>query len=140
IVAGPLGKVTPLVASIVATRLIVSAAPEFVNVKLAVTVSPASRVPFGGTTLSAVKLTAGTRMSGAGFRTVEIAEAALFAELPSPAMAVPRAVLVSEPTLNGASRNVILAVPLLGIVPRLATITPLRFATVPWETLALPGT
>src|SRR5882757_4433325 len=106
---GPLGEVTPLVSSRVATRLIVLAAPAFVNVMSAGTVSPASRVPFGGNTFSDVKLTPGTRMIGAGFNTVETAEAELLTELPSVATAVTLAALVTEPALNGASRNVMLA-------------------------------
>src|ERR1051326_1056808 len=72
-VTGPLGDVTPFVASSVATRLTVSAATEFVNVNAAVTVSPASSVPFAGETLSEVKVALGTRTRGAGFRTVVIA-------------------------------------------------------------------
>src|SRR5882672_586167 len=98
-VTGALGVVTPLVASSVATRLTVLAAPTFWNANAAVTVSPASSVPLGGTTLSDVKLTPGTRMIGAGFNAVEMTEAKLLAKLPSDARPVTRAVLVTEPAV-----------------------------------------
>src|ERR1051325_1647235 len=129
--AGPLGEVTPLVTRRVATRLMVSAAPALVKVNEAVTVSPLSRVPLAGETLSVVRFTAGTRMSGAGFKTVEMAEAELFAELPSEARLETFAVLVTEPATSVFSPTEIVALELAGNVPTLATITPLRFETVP---------
>src|SRR5262249_54218682 len=45
---GPVGNVTPPVASRVANRLVVSTLPRFRSPNLTVTVSPGSMAPFGG--------------------------------------------------------------------------------------------
>ena len=67
---GPLGEVTPLIASSVATRFVASTTPALVTVRATVTVSPKSTAALAGERLSAVIFAPAARIVGAGLATV----------------------------------------------------------------------